>query len=212
MPVMTEVRPVSPDGLYVWDGTQWVPNTPAQSPVLDPSDGWPMTSKLPKKEAKLLEASLSAGEQVLGRLVGAYDQTLVATDRRVLILKHGAVTGTAFGSKATSYVYPLITAVEVRVGAVGCALELSAAGVVAPPQGVMTNASSPNAVTFTRKQVPDVQATANKIRERIGPTATAPPTVADPTDQLRRLAELRGAGVLTEEEFTAKKTEILARL
>lgn len=55
---------------------------------------------------------------------------------------------------------------------------------------------------------------ANRLRERIGPAAvTAPMTIAaDPTDQLQRLAELRDAGVLTEEEFTAKKTEILGRL
>jgi hypothetical protein len=32
------------------------------------------------------------------------------------------------------------------------------------------------------------------------------------TDQIRKLGELRDAGILTEDEFTAKKTELLARL
>ena len=40
--------------------------------------------------------------------------------------------------------------------------------------------------------------------------ATAP--VADPMDQLRKLGDLRDAGVLSEAEFAAKKTEILARM
>ncbi|MEW2422396.1 SHOCT domain-containing protein [Streptomyces nigra] len=31
-------------------------------------------------------------------------------------------------------------------------------------------------------------------------------------EQLRRLAELRDAGILSEEEFTSKKAEILARM
>ena len=31
-------------------------------------------------------------------------------------------------------------------------------------------------------------------------------------DQIRKLAELRESGILTEEEFTAKKTELLGRL
>lgn len=31
-------------------------------------------------------------------------------------------------------------------------------------------------------------------------------------NQIRKLAELHEAGILTEEEFTAKKTELLARL
>jgi len=55
---------------------------------------------------------------------------------------------------------------------------------------------------------------ANKLRERVGQAAVAPATAAaiNPTDQLRSLAELRDAGILTDEEFAAKKAEILARL
>ena len=32
------------------------------------------------------------------------------------------------------------------------------------------------------------------------------------THQIRKLAELREEGILTDEEFTAKKTELLSRL
>jgi hypothetical protein len=41
------------------------------------------------------------------------------------------------------------------------------------------------------------------------PAATA---ATDPIEQLRRLGELRDAGILTEEEFATKKAEILSRL
>ena len=41
------------------------------------------------------------------------------------------------------------------------------------------------------------------------PAASAP---ADPLALIERLAELRQKGVLTDEEFTAKKTELLSRL
>ncbi|PWU51397.1 hypothetical protein DLE60_32220 [Micromonospora globispora] len=44
---------------------------------------------------------------------------------------------------------------------------------------------------------------------RAAPWAPAP---VDPIAQLRQLGELRDAGILTEEEFTAKKAEILSRL
>lgn len=40
----------------------------------------------------------------------------------------------------------------------------------------------------------------------------APPAAPDPMEQLRKLAELRDAGILTEEEFTAKKADILGRM
>jgi len=48
--------------------------------------------------------------------------------------------------------------------------------------------------------------------------ATSPPTATtqrpgdDAVDQIRRLGELRDAGLLTDEEFEAKKTELLQRL
>ena len=43
--------------------------------------------------------------------------------------------------------------------------------------------------------------------------SSAPPIATnDITDQLRKLAELRDVGILTEEEFSAKKAELLARL
>jgi Short C-terminal domain len=34
----------------------------------------------------------------------------------------------------------------------------------------------------------------------------------DATEQIRRLAELRDSGALTDEEFEAKKTELLGRI
>ncbi|MBH5335567.1 SHOCT domain-containing protein [Streptomyces pactum] len=44
------------------------------------------------------------------------------------------------------------------------------------------------------------------------PAPTAAPPAGDPVVQLQQLAELRNAGILSEEEFTAKKAEILARM
>ena len=47
------------------------------------------------------------------------------------------------------------------------------------------------------------------------PSADAAPsadTAADVTDQLRKLGELHAAGILTDAEFSAKKTELLDRL
>lgn len=42
--------------------------------------------------------------------------------------------------------------------------------------------------------------------------ATATPVAPDAAQQLQQLGALRDAGVLTEDEFAAKKTEILARM
>jgi hypothetical protein len=42
------------------------------------------------------------------------------------------------------------------------------------------------------------------------PQAAAAPAGADPIQQLKELGELRDKGVLTEEEFAAQKTKLLA--
>ncbi len=63
-----------------------------------------------------------------------------------------------------------------------------------------------------------VDAPAGQWYPATAPAAAAPgrpvvaPAALDPIDQIRRLAELRNAGVLSEEEFQAKKAELLARL
>lgn len=43
-------------------------------------------------------------------------------------------------------------------------------------------------------------------------TPAQPLSSADPIDQLQRLGQLRDAGILTDEEFQAKKSEILSRM
>jgi len=66
-----------------------------------------------------------------------------------------------------------------------------------------------------------IQKHRNTVRyEGVHPTlaVTTSPTnegasgAPDPIEQLKQLAQLRDAGVVTEEEFQAKKTEILSRL
>jgi predicted Zn-dependent peptidase len=46
-----------------------------------------------------------------------------------------------------------------------------------------------------------------------GSTAAAPPPAGDAViEQIKKLAELRDAGILTAEEFEAKKSDLLGRL
>lgn len=60
-----------------------------------------------------------------------------------------------------------------------------------------------------------VYACIEELRHPAQEHSTAPPP-ADvqpcPMDQLKKLSELRNAGILTDEEFNAKKAELLARM
>src|SRR3954454_4131225 len=44
------------------------------------------------------------------------------------------------------------------------------------------------------------------------PAPAAPPATEDPIEKIRKLEELKSQGILTEEEFAAKKTELLAEI
>lgn len=68
-----------------------------------------------------------------------------------------------------------------------------------------------NSVVFRKSQLEAFEAVHAAIQEAQSngsPAASAP----DVTEQLARLGQLRDAGVLTEEEFAAKKAELLERL
>jgi hypothetical protein len=182
--------------------------------------GLPM-DPLHKRVEKLLAGSLGQGETVLARVAGGADQALILTEHRALIIKIGFMAGQTFGGKVTSFEYRNITAVEVRMSLMTGSFEISAGGVQGAERSYWKAESpnsawkAPNTIPINRSEFPKFQLAANAIRERSAialamPTAQSP--ASDVPDQLRRLADLRDQGVLTNEEFQAKKTELLARM
>lgn len=70
-----------------------------------------------------------------------------------------------------------------------------------------------NSMDFSFLEQGQFEALRDAIEAATASPQTAPPAPAvDPLDQLRKLAELRDAGVLTEQEFAAKKAELMQRL
>jgi Domain of unknown function (DUF4429)/Protein of unknown function (DUF2510)/Short C-terminal domain len=71
-----------------------------------------------------------------------------------------------------------------------------------------------NSVVFAKKQMPDFEVLRASIEKAIATPATAVSAAAPPDalEQLRKLAELRDAGIVSPAEFDAKKTEILSRM
>jgi hypothetical protein len=78
-------------------------------------------------------------------------------------------------------------------------------------------AETPNGVVFGKANAKFFEAFAGKVRERIGvslgPASRAPNGggVSIPA-QIQQLADLHAADVLTDQEFAAKKAELLARM
>ena len=65
---------------------------------------------------------------------------------------------------------------------------------------------------LTTLQDQEAKASAPVVVQSAAPAAPVPAAAPDLTAQLQQLASLRDAGVLTDEEFTAKKADILSRI
>ena len=92
-----------------------------------------LINQLPGRLEKLLSELLEPNEIVHIKLKGAFAEALVCTNKRVLILKAGFMTGQTFGSNVFQVPYRNITGVQVKKHLTTGYFELSAGGVQNQP-------------------------------------------------------------------------------
>ncbi len=170
---------------------------------------------------KALGENLAPGEDVAVIIRGVYDSAMIATDRRVFVFKKGFFSGVAMGRRLASFDFANLTGVQQEQGLMNGFVALQGPGIdsidggfwstgkndpMKVPHAIATNASH-------KDQARQGSATLRRLiseRQDAGRAGVAP--APDPIDQLRKLGELRDAGVLTASEFEAKKAELLARM
>lgn len=152
------------------------------------------------KEINALSARLSDDEKVEAMAAGKYhnkDQGLVVlTDRRLFFL----TIGIGIFGKESSEDFPLEKVSSVRwQGGIG--------------SGTVTIVASGGGAEIKSVIVADGRALVDAARARLSaPRVATTKPIDDPMDQLRKLGELRDAGILTTDEFDAKKADLLGRL
>ena len=163
-----------------------------------------------KRELRKLPEMLQPGETVLEITTGTYGRDeanvglLVLTERRLLFFFDGLVN-----KKIEDFPLTVVTSVMASTGLI---------------QGKVRIASGGHQVEIHRCPNVDAKRLAESARTALTdaraqmgqppPIARAAhaPSPADVPEQLRKLADLRDAGILTPEEFDAKKRELLARM
>jgi len=152
------------------------------------------------KEIKRLVGYLWEDEHVERMTTGSYGAgigLLVLTDRRLLFVKEG------MKKKTEDFPLEKISSVQWSSGLTS---------------GTVTVFASGNKAEIHSVNKADGKEMTDHLRNRLSapkpssaahvPHGTAP----DIPDQIRKLGELRDSGVLTSEEFEAKKTELLSRM
>jgi hypothetical protein len=157
------------------------------------------------KEVKRLASHLWEGERVERMVQGqrpndATAGLLVLTDRRLLFVKEGM-----FGSKTEDFPLDKITSVEWSSGMALGSLTVFAMG---------NESKIKNLNKGDGKQMADLLRSRTFGAQEVAPAADAAQSEQAPDipDQIRKLGELRDAGMLSEEEFEAKKADLLSRM
>jgi len=178
-------------------------------------EGEDLNEDLGKRGNKLIEDNIH--DKVIYALRGDFGQGLVVTDSAVYVLKWGFQSGLTFGGRCTPYSYSNIITVQIQKKLTSKFLEIITAGnqdkalSYWASRGKSNNAiEAPNAVTFSNKSVNKFQAMATYLNDRVA-NAKSPhshPSV-DVTSELEKYAELHKKGIITQEEFAAKKKQLL---
>ena len=180
---------------------------------------------LPGGLEKSLRQSLAAGETVNVQIKGVWKEALVCTDRRVLILKSGFMTGQTFGSNIFQIPYGNVAGVEVKFHLLTGYFELSAGGMQNTDKSywstskVSSPARASNCITLnTRAQAARFRSASTFILEMADairhPRAAAPvaaPQAETGASAIERLWKLRTDGAISQAEFETMKRDALAR-
>ncbi len=158
-------------------------------------------------------------EELYVALKGTFKEYLFCTDKMVYIHKTGFMTGHTFGSGGFKMPYANITNAEVDYHMTTGYFELSSGGLQNRPLNYWNNKGNspqkaPNAIAITGPVLKGQFEQASRfIMEKAGENRGHPTVVvkgeATLAEQIRDLKALVDEGLLTQEEFDAKKRQLL---
>ena len=157
-----------------------------------------LSRMLARREISHLRNILDPEEQVLALGQGTYEKSqslIVLTDKRLIFLEKGILR-----ESVKEFQLGAISFLSLSKAWGTESLEFTVSGV----KGKITQLES--------GQGENIANLYRQLRNTPAAKASAAPARPDVLAQLARLGQLRDAGVLTEEEFTAKKKELLGRL
>lgn len=180
---------------------------------MNKNDGVDLKEDLGKRGNKLAEENIR--DDIKYALKGDFGQAIVVTARAVYVLKWGFQAGFTFGGGCTPYPFSNIITVQVQKKLTSRYLEVITAGnqdkkLSYWASGADSAMKAPNVITFSNKDYNKFQTLAAHIHDQIASKQISQSqSGADTTGELEKYAELHNKGVITQEEFVAKKKQLL---
>jgi len=162
---------------------------------------------LVRKEIRRLPELLDPGEALVTACSGTYENhngLLAVTDRRVLFVEEGMVR-----KKLEEFHYGRISSAQRSSGMLTATLTIITSGNKSTIKNIVPKVRADEIVTYISGRITGdiARSTASHVVEAEGGAV-----VDNPVAKIRQLAELRDAGVLSDEEFEAKKAELLKQI
>lgn len=168
---------------------------------------------------KIADKEISGWKHLYIAIQGGVKEYLFATDEAVYIIKKGYMTGHTFGSGVYRIPYQNITNVLVEYHFMSGYLEVTTSGMPHETKSYWSTdkktdpKKAPNCITIlNKKDARDFQKVADKILQMSSESQSNKMNIqqqVDYTDELINLKKLVDAGVITQDEFDAKKKQIL---
>lgn len=177
----------------------------------DPS----LIENLGSRGEKLLLTNLSNSEEILVKIKGVMGEALIITFKRIYILKWGFMTGNTFGGRCLTFDFKTITGIEMKKSLLTGSFEIISPATQNTQKSYWSGRgrdtiSSDNIVSISRNKFDKFQMAANLGRELMSQSQNQSNlNQTDDISKLEKLAELKAKGIITEEEFHAKKRLIL---
>lgn len=178
-------------------------------------------SVLSSKNRELAQQHMGPAERIEFCIVGNSDQAIVALGERLLVLKSGLMDSATFGSRVTSFRYRDIASITVNKKWLSGVISVEASGHKAgKPTGVRDQGKDdpyilPNCIVFVAPRIKEYEPYLERLRAKIEEAkatqqrAAATPPAGAFIGELQRLAALRGAGQLSEDDFQQAKRQLL---
>lgn len=169
---------------------------------------------------KVLEAVNLKEENIRLWLKGAQKEWLLCTDVQVYIVKKGFMTGHTFGFGIFQMPYKNIAGANVNFHFLTGYFEISSGGMQNTQKNYWSSdknsdpLKAPNCISISGKDMAEKFRNAcDFILNRVHSTGNMNATIEDDIPmKIKKLAELRRQGILTESEFVKKKAELLAKM
>jgi hypothetical protein len=173
--------------------------------------------KLKSKVKSAIEENIAPEETIRVIIRGAHGQAMIGTDGRVFVCKPGFMAGATFGAEVTSWGYQNLLGVQAHKGLASGSVVLQGPGQTGQKTsywkgGKDDPVKAPNAIPVA-SDWKQVQSGVALLRQLIDDAHQAPAAAgaapSSAADELRKLADLRSEGILSEEEFVAAKSRLL---